>query len=285
MLFKNINSLDRLLSTLEILVKRKKIVLALYPDKRVQQKHLAEITGLKTSNLSRYLKELEKYGLVIIKTGTTDEKFSANFIQLNLKTLQTLEKANEILDKPDKKQLPDKTVFTKILEGLLNQGTCEKAADGIQFFSRKYLIPYDAEFFNFINENWKNSFLQERLRVLIKSCRSMVQEFSDEDKTKVLNLVGSKLQKVIKKKGSSGLRTETQGFLKELGVYNLPYETLRDLYLESIEGDQDPRLFREILISDHQDRIMDLWLSLMEGYASASSEKKSRYDDEFSLIR
>jgi hypothetical protein len=279
----NITNIGDLFDVMEVLVRRRSIILELYPDKRMQQSVLGKNTGIVKSNLSSYLKELQGYDLVKINQAFNEDGYSANFVKLSIKTLQTLEKAKEILSYQDKNKITDTTSLDKIYGGLLDQKTCENASNIIQRFSSIYDMPFKVGFFQFLKENWSNAALQSRILVLIKASQNMVKEMSDSDKKKVIEILGSELLKIVEGPGS-GLKQETFNLLKILGAYEISSEELKRKYLSALKKNRDPHLFRTLLITEHRDKYPDLLSSFLELQAAAPIDEKERYDSELSML-
>ena len=124
----------------------------------------------------------------------------------------------------------------------------------MQIYSRKYHISFDAGFFGFIRDNWENKSLRDRLTVLMKSANNLVSDLNESEK-----------------------------FLVKVGLYNLPYDSLKDRYLAAFE-EGDPSLFRSLIARYYKDRVMDLWLALMQRQGSAPVDQESKYDEEFAHL-
>jgi DNA-binding MarR family transcriptional regulator len=75
---------------LEHIVKRKRIIRELYPDKEYQQSELSEKTGISKGNFSKYIRGLEKNGVIIISPGLNDRGQPVRIIRLSRKSLETL---------------------------------------------------------------------------------------------------------------------------------------------------------------------------------------------------
>jgi DNA-binding MarR family transcriptional regulator len=285
MLYSDISDLENYLDIYELIVRKKSIILALFPDLLIQQSLLSEKTGIRMSNLSKDLKQLKEHGLIEIVTDHTPTGHSANFVKLTNRLIQTLESSSRILVKEEKKALTDKTTYKLFLEGLLDKKTCKPAANALQIYSIKNVIPFDTGFFKFLEENWENEALQLRLLVLIKTSNNMVQDMNDLDKENVLKFLETRLDGLLKGKISIGLREETTKLQKSLDVYNISYCKLKKKYLKYFEEEKDPSIYRSIIHREHKEKMMDLWLALMTQRASAPMSKKSKYDTEFSILQ
>jgi DNA-binding MarR family transcriptional regulator len=281
----DITGLRELLESMEIVTRRKAIIIELFPDKILSQSQLAKKTGITPSNLSKYISKLKEKDIIEIKQAQNAEGYSVNLVQLKLRTGEILNEASKLLVPSEKLPFPDPDNYKKILERLTNPAVQKYAADSIQISSRQHIIPYDSGFFPFLERHINDPKIRPVLVVLIKSAQNIVEEMNQNDKVILLEKLGSKFQTLVDKGDSGALKRETMNLLKELGAYNKPYKELKDLYLKQRHSGNNPDLFRSIILKDHRDKLMDLRVSMMDQYESATETEKQWFDQEFALLR
>ena len=281
----NITDIGELLDLLEILSRRKSIIAQLFPDKILSQSELAEKTGIAPSNLSKYVSKLKEKKIIEVKQDQNEEGFSVNLVQLRPETKEILNEALKLQTSQEKHHLPDLGDFNKILERLMNPAVQKLAADSVQILSRQYIVPHDSGFLDFLDKHMNDKEIRPVLVVLIKSARSIVGEWSPEEKESVLTTLGSKLQALADKGDPEAIRKETMNLLQELGAYDKPYEELKELYLKQRHCSKDPAFFRSLILRNHREKLMDLWISLMDLYESANEAERQWFEQEFALLR
>jgi DNA-binding MarR family transcriptional regulator len=284
----DITELRGLLNVLELVTRRKKIIIELYPDKKLSHIELHEKTGIKKSNISNYVSELEKEGIVEVNRSTITKEnrnFSIKLVQLKPLTLEIINKALKLLVPHEKKPLPDQDGFKKILDNLMNPRVQKHAADSVQILTRQYVIPYDSGFFKFLEDNLDEDQIKPVLVTLIKSAQNIVRDLDTNERENVLAILGSKSVSLAEKGKSSAIKIETTKLLKELGAYDVPYEELKELYLKQRHNGKNTSLFRSLILKNHRDDLMDLWLSMMDKFESATEAEKLWFEQEFALLR
>lgn len=279
----DITKLTELLNFMEAVTRRKVIILELYPDKKISQNQLATKIEIAPSNLSKYLSELKKEDILEVKKDQKHGR-SINYVQLKPRTTELLDAALKVKISTEKQPLPDLDNFLKTRERLLIPAVQEYAADTIQIISQRYIVPVNSGFFDFLEKHMNDAEIRPKLVVLIKSARNIVEDYSLEDKERVMGLLGSKLHAQVET-GNSALKRETINLLKELGAYNKTYEELKDLYLELRHTDNYPDFLRSLILRDYRDKLIDLRVTMMDIYESATEPEKRWLDQEFSLLR
>ena len=84
---------------------------------------------------------------------------------------------------------------------------------------------------------------------------------------------------------SGGLETETKKLLEALGVYNLPYTELEELYLRDISRDKDPIFYRRLILQKHHNRVPGLRAKLMTLHLTSPNSIRSKIRLELPHIR
>jgi len=281
----NTTELTELLDSMELIGRRKRIIIALFPDKILSQSQLAEETGIALSNLGRYLNELQEKNIVEITQGLNEKGFSAKLVQLTPRFQGIFSKASEPLVFQNRHLLKDLDNFKKIMERLLNPSVQVHAADSIQILSQRYIIPFESGFFSFLKDHLNNKQIRPVLVALLKSARNILRDLNPENKKKILTLLGSKLHDFAKVIKSEALKYESFYLLEELGAYNIPYQELKAMYLEQRYTNDSTDMFRSLLLKDHKDNLMDLWISMLDLYEQASESEKRWLDQEFTQLR
>jgi len=280
----DITQLNDLLRIMEAVSRRKAIIIALCPDKKLTQKQLADETEISPSNLSRYLKELKKQKILDIRKDNKQGR-SVNYVHLLPRTLEILDNALKVQISAQKRPLLDLDNFKKSMERMKIPALQEYAADSIQLASQLYIIPLDSGFFSFLGNHMTDEVIRPKLVVLIKTARNIVGEMSPTEKEHVLNLLGPELHPLTEKGNSDALKRETMNLLKELGAYNKTYEDLKNLYLKQRHTKNNPDLFRSLILTEHRDNLLDLRVSMMDLFDLAPEDEKRWLNTEFALLR
>jgi hypothetical protein len=84
---------------------------------------------------------------------------------------------------------------------------------------------------------------------------------------------------------SEGIEKETRDLFRELGVYNLSYERLEELYLAEVLKAKIPGFYRTLILQDHHDKIPRLRAKLMGLHQESNDSIRSIIKDELPLIR
>ena len=272
------------LNKFEILGRRKKIILALYPEKTLQQNEISQLTKILETNLSNYINELEKAEIVQVTRNRNKENRKVKNVKLSHHFHNILQNTWEIIKPKEKIPLTDIEGFKKIQKLLLEKESYEKASDGIQLISRKFKIPNDTEFFCFLKKNWENTYIQKKLRILITSANSMVEDMPQVTKEKIIETMTKKLQKIFTDDKYENSENATISLLSNLGI-EFTYEELKKQYLTHLQKEKDPGLFRTIIKRDYPENFIDIWMALMDHKKSAPENQKAIYDNEFSLFQ
>lgn len=268
---------------LENIVKRKRIISELYPDKEYQQSELAEKTGIAKGNFSKYIRDLEKNGIIIISSGVNDRGQPVRKIRLSRKSLDTLKASSKVIlsDKPVLKDLQSLCIFQ---DGLFDPDLQEESVNSIQLLSNQYVVNVDSGFFNFLRDNMMKKELEKTRRVLIKSTSNMVREMSEQDKEQVYEIIEPILSSILNN-SPNGLTRETNLLLKELGLYDQPYSELEALYISQISNHNVPDFIRTLILQDHHDKVPRLRAKLIGLHQESDDSIRSIIKDEFPLLR
>ena len=268
---------------LENIVKRKRIIRELYPDKEYQQSELAEKTGIAKGNFSKYIRDLEKNGIIIISSGVNDRGQPVRKIRLSRKSLDTLKASSKVIlsDKPVLKDLQSLCIFQ---DGLFDPDLQEESVNSIQLLSNQYVVNVDSGFFNFLRDNMMKKELEKTRRVLIKSTSNMVREMSEQDKEQVYEIIEPILSSILNN-SPNGLTRETNLLLKELGLYDKPYSELEVLYISQISNHNVPDFIRTLILQDHHDKVPRLRAKLIGLHQESDDSIRSIIKDEFPLLR
>jgi len=268
---------------LENIVKRKRIISELYPDKEYQQSELAEKTGIAKGNFSKYIRDLEKNGIIIISSGANDRGQPVRKIRLSRKSLDTLKASSKVIlsDKPVLKDLQSLCIFQ---DGLFDPDLQEESVNSIQLLSNQYVVNVDSGFFNFLRDNMMKKELEKTRRVLIKSTSNMVREMSEQDKEQVYEIIEPILSSILNN-SPNGLTRETNLLLKELGLYDKPYSELEVLYISQISNHNVPDFIRTLILQDHHDKVPRLRAKLIGLHQESDDSIRSIIKDEFPLLR
>jgi hypothetical protein len=84
---------------------------------------------------------------------------------------------------------------------------------------------------------------------------------------------------------SSGLETETKKLLESLGIYNLPYAKLEELYLRDITREKDPSFYRRLILQKHHNHVPGLRAKLMTLHLESPNSIRSKIRLELPHIR
>lgn len=268
---------------LENIVKRKRIIRELYPDKEYQQSELAEKTGIAKGNFSKYIRDLEKNGIIIISSGVNDRGQPVRKIRLSRKSLDTLKASSKVIlsDKPVLKDLQSLCIFQ---DGLFDPDLQEESVNSIQLLSNQYVVNVDSGFFNFLRDNMMKKELEKTRRVLIKSTSNMVREMSEQDKEQVYEIIEPILSSILNN-SPNGLTRETNLLLKELGLYDKQYSELEALYISQISNHNVPDFIRTLILQDHHDKVPRLRAKLIGLHQESDDSIRSIIKDEFPLLR
>jgi len=274
---------DENINFLENIVKRKRIIRELYPNREYQQSELARRTGLAKGNFSKYVRDLEKNGVIIISSGVNDRSQPVRKIKLSRKSLDTLKASSEVIlsNKPVLKDFRSLSVFQN---SLFDPDLQEESVNSIQIISNQYVVTVDSGFFNFLRDNMMKKELEKTRRVLIKSTSNMVREMNEQDKEQVYEIIKPILSSILNN-SSSGLKRETNLLLKELGLYNKPYSELEALYISKISNNNVPDFIRTLILQDHHDKVPRLRAKLMGLHQESDNSIRSIIKDEFPLLR
>ena len=268
---------------LENIVKRKRIIRELYPDKEYQQSELAEKTGIAKGNFSKYVRDLEKNGIIFISSGVNYRGQPVRKIRLSRKSFDILKASSKVIlsDKPVLKDLQSLCIFQ---DGLFDPDLQEESLNSIQLLSNQYVVNVDSGFFNFLRDNMMKKELEKTRRVLIKSTSNMVREMSEQDKEQVYEIIEPILSSILNKP-PNGLTRETNLLLKELGLYDKPYSELEALYFSQILNHNVPDFIRTLILQDHHDKVPRLRAKLIGLHQESDDSIRSIIKDEFPLLR
>ena len=277
-------SLEDFFDRLEPVMRRRSIIVALYPNKRIQQNELGKITGISSGNLSNYISELEAVEIINVDSDLNDIGQPVKMISLKPSTFELIESSRKILSQT-KPVLSDFTQLEFFINNLMDPQIQGMAKDAIQLLSQKYTVPVDSIYYSFLNENLMKDELENARIVLIKSTKNMVSELNIEDKQNVLDTISNSLYLLLESNPTQGLEQETLQLLAELGVYALPFEDLLAKYLEQLSDNRDTGIVRELMLREHSDRLPEVWASLMKLYKEADPETKAKIEEEFPQLR
>ena len=268
---------------LENIVKRKRIIRELYPDKEYQQSELAEKTGIAKGNFSKYTRDLEKNGIIIISSGLNERGQPVRKIRLSRKSLDTIKASSKVMlsNKPILKDIQSLNIFQ---DGLFDPDLQEESVNSIQLLSNQYIVTVDSGFFNFLRDNMMKKELEKTRRVLIKSTSNMVREMSEQDKEQVYEIIEPILSSILNNP-PNGLTRETNLLLKELGLYDKPYSELEALYFSQILNHNVPDFIRTLILQDHHDKVPRLRAKLIGLHQKSDDSIRSIIKDEFPLLR
>ena len=204
-------------------------------------------------------------------------------IRLSKMTVDILRVATKIVSskKPVLEDLKSLKVF---LDSLLIPELQEYSMNSIQIISIQYIIPVESGFFEFMSAHLLDAGLERTRRILILSTKNAVSELNIEDKQKVLGMLEPVLIKLLVD-ASMGLEKEIRGLLLELGVYNLPYNSLEELYMTDIIKGKTPEFYRMLILRDHYDKVPRLRAALMVLHMESNDSTRSIIRDELPHIR
>ena len=274
-----------------ILVTRFNILWPLYPDNTYSQTQLAELSDTDPGNLSRYIKELDKDGIVTVKDEQSGVGRPAKLISLtnDTKSILTINMryflAKEAVDDLGPEQAE------KILELLSNKYTRILAADELELASRDHIAPIESEMYpNLVNYLKKQEY-RDVAHTLLRSLHNFVVKLDDVSRKEATYILGSPLRDIYDKeddsdKGSRIKRTILEIF-EVLNIYSMSYEKLKEECIEAVL--YKPLPMSQVLV-DRITRLfpedkMDLRLSLLERYGSANEEQKKRIQSMLNRLR
>jgi DNA-binding MarR family transcriptional regulator len=275
--------LDKMYQILELMVKRKRIILELYPRKQLQQSDLAKKTAIANSNLSRYISELEEKKITNISTSVNDKGQPIKLISLARIPIDIIKASDELVS-TGKPKLRDFESLRVFMDGLFKPDLQEPSKNSIQLISNQYIVPIESGFFQFLSEHLMDEELIDARRVLVVSARNMVREMDENSKRNVLSVLEPVLQSLLQD-AQIGLQNETKNLLQELGVYNLSFEKLVKLYTSEIQNHKVPGFFRSLILNNHRDKIPKLRASLIKLHPKLDEEARSILNMEFPLLR
>jgi DNA-binding MarR family transcriptional regulator len=278
-----LKSLDEALENLMLIGKRKRIIKELYPNEILQQSELAEKTSIAKGNLSKYINELKEKELVKIESKINERGLPVKMISLSRIPINIL-KATEKIVSSEKPLFEDSETLNIFCEGLFVSELQEYSKNSIQLISNQFIVPVKSGFFTFLKENLLDSRLAKARRVLIISTRNMVSYMTTIEKKEVLEILKPVLHKLLED-SSKGLEKETRELLKELGVYDLPYEKLEELYFTEIKQGKVPEFFRVLILQNHHEKVPKLRARLMGFHLKSSNSIRSIIHNELPLIR
>lgn len=273
---------------LDLFGKEIQTLLMLYP-KDLKHEELAEKLGITDGYLSRKLKPLIEQGIVHVDRGESSGGRPPNIIKLTYKTRQVLDQVLKA-STMEKKRLPDVDSFNNLLDLLMDENEAEYVADLIQSTSRKYCLPENDYYFQFLAEHLPDSIPENKIRVILDSTKNFVSDMSEREKTQVYESLGSSLREVLEtsysKERERGIHKAAKELLDQLDLQNLSYEELEKRYLESIEDKRGhPEFYREIILAEHKDHLLGLWLKVHDLSKSDDPAVSSRASQEKSLLK
>jgi DNA-binding MarR family transcriptional regulator len=267
------------------------ILLSIYNEGPISHQKLANEIDISSSYLSKQIAPLAKHSIIRTELGVSTWGRPPNIYVLESKTRNTITKLiEEFHDTSEKETLKDLDSFFGIVSNLMDSKVRKYAADILQITSKKYKIPVDSYYFQFLAKNLTNPDLEPSLRVILNSTRSFCMEFNDSEKLQVYSSIGSNLEEILAssypKSIQNGIHNEAQALLDELSVSDLPFNVLKTKYLKAIE-DQDgsPKLYREILLDQHYEHIHMVQLEVFKLLKSEHQIVCSRAETELELLR
>jgi len=76
------------------------------------------------------------------------------------------------------------------------------------------------------------------------------------------------------------MEAETKKLLEALGVYNLPYTELEELYIRDITRDKDPSFYRKLILQKHHNSVPRLRAKLMTLHLESPNSTRSKIRQE-----
>ncbi len=84
---------------------------------------------------------------------------------------------------------------------------------------------------------------------------------------------------------SGGMETETKKLLETLGLFNLPYAELEELYIRDITQEKDSSFYRRLILQKHHNRVPRLRAKLMALHLESPNSIRSKIRQELPHIR
>ena len=157
-----------------------------------------------------------------------------------------------------KPKLEDIKSLTMFLDGLLIPELEEFPLNSIQILSNQYSLPLDSIYFDFIQERIMDPELDKVRRVLVTSTKNFVSSMEEDEKRILADRLKPALVYLLEQ-ASGGLEDETKKLLEALGLLNLRYIELEELYLSDITRDKDPSFYRRLILQKHHNRVPGLF--------------------------
>jgi DNA-binding MarR family transcriptional regulator len=278
-------------SELVVFGKGLEILLSMFNKGPILHQKLANEIGISSSYLSKLIVPLAEHNLIRTEPGNSSKGRPPNILFLESKTRNAITNLyEEFHNTSEKETLTDLDSFNEIVDNLLDSKVRIYAADILQISSRKYMIPVDSYYFQFLAKNLSNSDLEPSLRVILNSTRYFCTEFIDSEKIRVYSSLRSNLDEILSssypKSIQNGIHNEAQALLDELSVSDLPFNVLKTKYLKAIEDKAgSPKLYREILLGQHYDRIHMVQLAVLKLFKSKNQIVSLRAETELELLR
>ena len=279
----SVSNIDEVFKTLDVMAKRKQLIIALYPDMIYSQSEIVEKTGIASSNMSKYLAQLEEKSLLELSYGMNARGQTIKRYSLSKVPLDVI-KASSTIVSTGKLKLTDIKSLTMFLDSLLLPELEEYSLNSIQLLSNQYFIPVDSVYFTFIQEHIMDPELDNVRRVLVTSTKNFVSSMEEDEKRILADRLKPALAYLLDQ-ASGGLETETKKLLEALGVYNLPYIELEELYLRDITRDKDPSFYRRLILQNYHNRVPRLRARLMALHLESPNSIRSKIRQELPHIR
>jgi len=274
-----------------ILVTRFNILWTLYPDNAYSQKQLAELSDTDPGNLSRYIKKLEKDGIVNINDEHSEVGRPANLISLTnyTKSILTINMryflAKEAFDEFEPEQAK------KILELLSKKDTRILTADELELASRDHTAPIESEMYPNLIDYIKKQEYRDVAHTLLRSLHNFVAKLDDVSKKEATYILDRPLRDIYDKEDDSDKGRRIKKTILEifevLNIYSISYEKLKEEFIEAVLYTPFPKsqVLVEHITRFFPEKKIDLKLGLLERYGSANEEQKKSIQSMLNQLR